>query len=192
MEAARALRAVALIGIVTRLLFIAASAHRIAFSHKALGLFDANGQFDPHGGTENGIDLMDQAHTTDGLVTDAAIVAFIMTLLYIVAALVLNWHRKRGDELAAAINGNRAIRFGGRLYTLAALCSAAATNAFKPVPGTSTPDKLDLLMQGDAVTIGLQVLVIAFLLIATLAVSREIDVARNINRQSASASTDVR
>lgn len=53
-----------------------------------------------------------------------------------------------------------------------------ARNAFRPSPGASPAERLHTLLDGDTATIGLQIAVIAILLMVSLATSREIGKAR--------------
>jgi hypothetical protein len=177
-EAARMLRVTALAGIATRLFYIYASANRISVTHALLGLLNANGQIDLSGQPDGGGGLAAQAHDADTLVTIALVASVIAIILFVVALISLGRGKKRGDALAAAIDKNRAVRLASRFYLLVVISSITARNAFNPGPDASPADRLHTLRDGDTATIGLQIAVIAILLVFTLAIGREIGKAR--------------
>ena len=176
-EAARMLRVTALLGIATRLFYIYASANRISVTHALLGLLNANGQIDLSGQPDGG-DLVAQAHDADHMVTIALVASVIAIILFVLALVSLARRKKRGDAFAAAIDKNRAVRLASRFYLLVVVASIVARNAFNPSPDASPADRLHTLLDGDTATIGLQIAVIAILLIFTLAIGREIGKAR--------------
>lgn len=180
-EAARMLRVTALLGIATRLFYIYASANRISVTHGLLGLLNANGQIDLSGQPDGG-DLVAQAHDADDVVTIALVVSVIAIILFVLALVSLGRRKKRGDAFAAAIDKNRAVRLASRFYLLVVVSSIIARNAFRPSSDASPADRLHSLLDGDTATIGLQVAVIAILLIFTLAIGREIGRARAAGR----------
>lgn len=173
-EAARMLRVTALLGIASRLFYIYASANRISVTHTLLGLLNANGQIDLSGQPDGGAGLVAQAHDADTLVTIALVASVIVIILFVVALISLGRRKKRGDTFAAAIDKNRAVRLASRFYLVVVVASIVARNAFSSGPGTSPADRLHTLLDGDTATIGLQIAVIAILLIFTLAIGREI------------------
>ena len=87
-----------------------------------------------------------------------------------------------GDTLAAAIDTNRAVKFAGRPYALAVTVNVGMRQAFQQNTDAPSADRIHTLIDGETATIGLQVMVIAFLLIIALAVSREMDEASTIGR----------
>jgi heme/copper-type cytochrome/quinol oxidase subunit 2 len=179
-DAARMLRVTALLGIATRLFYIYASANRISVSRTLLGLAGANGQLNLSGLPADGpAALALQAHDADTMVTMAVAASLIVLALFIVALISLGRRGKRGDATAAAVNKSRAVRLAGRSYLLVALAAIIAANALRSSPGASTADRLHTLLDGDAVTIGLQIAVIAILLVIALATGREIRKAAN-------------
>jgi hypothetical protein len=173
-EAARMLRVTALLGIASRLFYIYASANRISITHTLLGLLNANGQIDLSGQPDGGSDLVAQAHDADTQATIALVASVIVIILFVVALISLGRRKKRGDTFAAAIDKNRAVRLASRFYLVVVVASIVARNAFNSGPGTSPADRLHTLLDGDTATIGLQIAVIAILLIFTLAIGREI------------------
>lgn len=181
-EAARMLRLTALLGIATRLFYIYASANRISVTHALLGLLNANGRIDLSGQPDGGAGLVTQGHDADALVTIALVASVIVIILFVLALVSLGRRKKRGDEFAAAIDKNRAVRLASRFYLLVVVASITARNAFNPGPGASPADRLHTLLDGDTATIGLQIAVIATLLIFTLAIGREIGKARAAGR----------
>jgi hypothetical protein len=181
-EAARMLRVTALLGIATRLFYIYASAHRISVTHALLGLLTANGQIDLSGQPGGAGALVAHAHDADALVTIALVASVIVIILFILALVSLGRRKRRGDEVAAAVDKNRAIRLASRCYLLVVVASIITRSAFNPGPGASPADRLHTALDGDTATIGLQVAVIAILLIFTLAIGREIGKARAAGR----------
>lgn len=177
-EAARTLRLTALLGIATRLFYIYASANRISVTHTLLGMINANGQIDLSGQPDGGVGLVAQAHDADVLVTVALVVSLIVIILFVLALVSLGRRKKRGDASAAAIDKNRAVRLASRIYLLVVVSSTIARNAFHAGPGASLASRLHTLLDGDTATIGLQIAVIAVLLIMALAIGREIGKAR--------------
>lgn len=173
-EAARMLRVTALLGIATRLFYIYASANRISVTHALLGLLNANGQIDLSGQPDGGGGLVAQAHDADVVVTIALVASVIAIILFVLGLVSLVRRKKRGDAFAAAIDKNRAIRLASRFYLLVVVSSIIARSAFNPGPDASPADRLHTLLDGDTATIGLQIAVIAILLIFTLAIGREI------------------
>lgn len=178
LEAARMLRVTALVGIATRLFYIYASANRISVTHTLLGLLNANGQIDLSGQPDGGGGLVAQAHDADTMVTIALVASVIVIILFVLALISLGRRKKRGDALAATIDKNRAVRLASRFYLLVVIASIIARNAFTPSPDASPADRLHTLRDGDTANIGLQIAVIAILLIFTLAIGREIGKAR--------------
>jgi hypothetical protein len=179
-EAARMLRVTAVLGIATRLFYIYASANRISVTNSLLGLLSGSGRIDVSGQPDGGAGLMAQAHDADALVTIALVASVIVIVLFVLALVSLGRRKKRGDGFAAAIDKNRAVRLASRFYLLVVVASIIARNAFNPSPGASPADRLHALLDGDTATIGLQIAVIAILLIFTLAIGREIGKARAI------------
>lgn len=176
-EAARMLRVTALLGIATRLFYIYASANRISVTHALLGLLNANGQIDLSGESDGG-DLVAQAHDADVVVAVALVASVIAIILFVLALISLGRRKKRGDAFAAAVDKNRAIRLASRFYLVVVVASIIARNAFNPSSDASPADRLHALLNGDTATIGLQIAVIAILLVFTLAIGREIGKAR--------------
>lgn len=181
-EAARMLRVTALLGIATRLFYIYASANRISVTHTLLGLVNANGRIDLSGQPDGGAGLVAQGHDADTLVTIALVASLIVIILFVLALVSLGRRKKRGDAFAAAVDKNRAVRLASRFYLLVVVSSIIARNAFNPGPGASPADRLHTLLDGDTATIGLQIAVIAVLLIMALAIDREIGKARAAGR----------
>ena len=177
-EAARTLRVTVLLGIATRLFYIYASANRISITHTLLGLLNANGRIDLSGQPDGGAGLVAQGHDADALVTVAFVASLIVIILFVLALVSLSRRKKRGDAFAAAIDKNRAVRLASCFYLLVVVSSIIARNAFNPGPGASPADRLHTLLDGDTATIGLQIAVIAVLLIMALAIGREIGKAR--------------
>jgi hypothetical protein len=177
-EAARALRITALLGIATRLFYIYASANRISVTHTLLGLLNANGRIDLYGRPDGGADLLARGNEADALVTIGLVASLVVVILFVLALVSLGRRKKRGDAFAAVIAKNRAVRLAGHFYLLAAVLSVIARNALNPSPDASPADRLHTLLDGDTATIGLQISVIAVLLIIALATGREIGKAR--------------
>jgi hypothetical protein len=177
-EAARMLRVTALLGIATRLFYIYASANRISVTHALLGVLNANGQIDLSGEPDGGGDLVARAHDADVVVTVALVASVIAIILFVLALISLGRRKKRGDAFAAAVDKNRAIRLASRFYMVVVVASIIARNAFNPSSDASPADRLHALLDGDTATIGLQIAVIAILLVFTLAIGREIGKAR--------------
>ncbi len=173
-EAARMLRVTALLGIAARLFYIYASANRISVTHALLGLLDANGRIDLNGQPDGGADLVARGSEADALVTIASVASLVAIILFVLALVSLVRRKKRGDAFAAAIDKNRAVRLAGRFYLLATVVSVIARNAFNPSPNASPAHRLHTLLNGDTATIGLQIAVIAVLLVIALATGREI------------------
>ena len=181
-EAARMLRVTALLGIATRVFYIYASANRISVTHTLLGLLDANGRIGLNGQPDGGAGLVAEGHEADALVTIASVASLIVIIVFVLALVSLVRRKKRGDAFAAAVDKNRAVRFAGRFYLLAALASVIARNAFNPSPNASPADRFHTLLDGDTATIGVQIAVIASLLVIALAIGREIGKARAAGR----------
>jgi hypothetical protein len=181
-EAAQMLRATALLGIATRLFYIYASANRISVTHTLLGLLNANGQIDLSGQPDGGANVLAQAHDADNLVTAALVASVIALILFVLALISVARRKKRGDVLAQTIDRNRAIRLASRSYVVVVVGSTIARNAFNTGADASPADRLHTLLHGDTATIGLQVAVIAILLVYTLAIGREIGKARAAGR----------
>lgn len=182
-ESGRMLRAIAWLGIASRLFYIYASANRISVTHTLLGLFehgrvDANGQLDLSGQADRGLGLVSQAHDADALVTVSVVVSVIVLILFVLALVSVSRRRKRGDAVATAIDQNPAVRLAGRCYLVIAIVAIIARNALNP--GTDAPpeDRLHALMEGDTATIALQIGVIGILLLIALATGREVRRAR--------------
>ena len=173
-EAARMVRLMALVGIAARLFAIYASANQISVCHALLGALDERGELDLTNRAD-AVTLVSRAHDADSYVTLALVASLITIALYLLALGSLTRRRKRGDTLAASVAANRAIRFAGRLYLVAAVCAAGMRNAFKPASAAVPNVRLNDVIGGDVATIGLHLLVITFLLIVALAVGREIE-----------------
>ena len=173
-EVAQMVRLMAFAGIAARLFVIYASANRISVCHTLLGVPVVNGSLDL-GDRADAVALASRAHDADSLATLSLVASLITIALYLMTLFSLNRRRKRGDALAAAINANRAVRFAGRLYLVAALCAVALRSAFKPAADAVPSVRLDDVVGGDVANIGVQLLVITFLVVVALAVSREID-----------------
>jgi len=181
-EAARMLRVTALLGIATRLFYIYASANRISVTHTLLGLLNANGQIDLSGQPDGGGNVLAQAHDADTLVTTALVASVIALILFVLALISVARRKKRGDAFAETIDRNRAIRLASRSYVVVVVASTIARNAFNAGADASPTDRLHTLLDTDTATIGLQVAVIAILLVYTLAIGREIGKARAAGR----------
>jgi hypothetical protein len=177
-EAARMLRLTALLGIATRLFYIYASANRISVTHALLGLLNANGRTDLNGEPDGGAGLAARAYDADALVTIALVVSVIVIILFVLALVSLGRRKKRGDAFAAAVDKNRAVRLASRFYLLVVVSSIIARNAFNPGPAASPADRLHTLLDSDTATIGLQIAVIAILLMIALTIGRELGKAR--------------
>lgn len=174
-DAARMLRVTALLGIAARLFYIYASANRISVTRTLLSVADASGQLNlDRLGTDAPGALAAQAHDADSVVTIAVVASLIVLVLFIVALIRVGRHSKRGDALAAAVSSNRAARLAGRSYPLVAFAAVIASNALRSSPGASPADRLHALLDGDTVTIALQIAVIAILLVMALATGREL------------------
>jgi hypothetical protein len=180
-EAARMLRVTALLGVATRLFYIYASANRISVTHALQGLLDANGRVDLNGQPHT-LDLVAQANDADGLVNIAVVASIVGIVLFVLALISLGRRKKRGEEVAAAVDKNRAVRLAGRFYVLVAVAAVVARNALNPSPEASPADRLHKLLDADAATVGLQIAVIAILLVVTVATGREIGRARAAGR----------
>jgi hypothetical protein len=181
LEAARTVYLMAMLGIASRLFFIYACAHRISVARTVLGLPEANGKLDLTGRSD-AADLVTRARDADSMVTLAVWVTVIVLILYLLAWVSLARRTKRGDPLPAAVNHNRAIRIAGRIYILTGLVSTIARKAFTPGPDPSPTDQVRAAMHGDTATIGLQMAVIASLLLVALATRRELDKAYSVGR----------
>jgi hypothetical protein len=182
MEAARMLRVTALLSIATRLFYIYASANRISVTHTLLGLLNANGQIDLSGQPDGGVNVLAQAHDADTLVTTALVASVIVIILFVLALISVARRKKRGDAFAETIDRNRAIRLASRSYVVIVVASTIARNAFNAGANASPAGRLHTLLDADTATIGLQVAVIAILLVYTLAIGREIGQARAAGR----------
>jgi len=176
-ETALMLRRMALLGIAARLFLIFAGANRISFSHTVLGMVGANGQLNVTD-QSTALGLEARGNDADSLVTAALVVSVVVMVLFILTWVSLSRRKKRGDALAAAVDKNRAIRLASRLYLVAAIATVAVRDVFTTGPGASSVDRLRAVLHGDAANIGLQIVVIAFLLIVALATGREIAAAR--------------
>lgn len=176
MAAARAVRTLAFAGVAARLFAIYASANRISVSQT---LLDAIGP-DDRLAISNRLDaasLISRARDADSLVTYAFILVIGTFVLYLAALVTLTVQAKRGDSLARSITTSRAIRRAQILYLLAAVGAVALQNGFKAPSDAPPRVRLDDVMGQDAGNIGLQLVVIAFLLILGLTVNRKIDAA---------------
>jgi heme/copper-type cytochrome/quinol oxidase subunit 2 len=180
-EAARMLRVTALLGIATRLFYVYASVNRISVTHALLGVLDANGRVDPTG-QPHALDLVAQANDADGLVNIAIVASIIGIVLFVLALISLGRRKKRGDEVAGAVDKNRAVRLAARFYVLVAVAAVVARNVLNPSPEASPADRLHRLLDADAATIGLQIAVVVILLIVTVATGREVGKARAAGR----------
>lgn len=174
MEAARMVRLMAFVGIAARLFAIYASANRISVCHTLLGTLDANGELNPTNRAD-AFALTSRAHDADSYVTLALVASLITIVLYLMALGSLTRRRKHGDTLAASVAANRAIRFAGRLYLVAAVCAAVLHSAFKPASDAMPTIRLNDVIGGDIGNMVLQLLVITFLLIVAVTVGREMD-----------------
>lgn len=172
-DRALTLRNLAVLAIASRLFLIYASANRISVTHALLGLVGADGQIDLTG-QPDALGVVARARDADGLVTFALVATVVVMILFLLTSVSLVRRKKRGDTLAAAIDDNRAIRFASRLYLLASIGSATIRNLFSTGANASVTDRLDTVSHVDAANIGLQIVVIAFLLIVALATAREI------------------
>ena len=170
-QAARMVRLMAFAGIAARLFAVYASANRISVSHKLLGLLNSNGELDLTGRAD-AVALASRADDADGLGTLALVLSMVTIVLYLMALISLGRRGKRGDTVAAAVSSSRGLRIAGRLYLVAGLCAVAVRSAFKPAPDAMPTVRLDDVIGGDVATIGLQLLVITFLLIVALTVGR--------------------
>jgi hypothetical protein len=177
-DSARILRAIALVSIASRLFYIYASATRISFTHAVLGTLGADGKINLTDWPGGAAGLVSQAHNADSLVTFAVVASIVMILLLVVALASLSRRRKRGDAVAIAVHENRGVRLAGRLYVLVAVVAIIGTNLLKPSPDAPPVDRLHMLLVGDNITIGLQLAVIAILLLIVLGTGREIAKAR--------------
>jgi hypothetical protein len=145
--------------------------NRISVSHTLLGLLDSNGELDLTGRPDR-VALASRANDADSMVRLALVLVLATTALYLMALISLSRRRKRGDAVAAAVSSSRAIRFAGRLYLVAALCAVGVRSAFTAASDAMPTVRLDDVIGADATNIGIQLLVIAFLLIVALAVGR--------------------
>lgn len=182
-EAARMLRGLAVISIGARIFLTYASANRISVVHRLLSEVPAdtlvvNGSFDLNG-LPDATDLISSAHDADGLVTFAWVVTIGALVLFLLASIGVHRRRKR-DTLAAAIDGNRAIRFASRLYLVPTIGSGVAQNVLRSSSDMTPWDRLHHSTDIDATNIVLQLFVIAFLLIVALATGRELRAASTI------------
>lgn len=176
MAAARAVRTLAFAGVAARLFAIYASANRVSVSQTFLDTIGPDDRLDISNRTDTA-SLVSSARDADTLATYAFILVITTFVLYIAALITLAVRAKRGDSLARSITTNRAIRRAQSLYLLAAVGAVAVQNAFKASSDAPPRVRLDDLMGQDAGNIGLQLVVITFLLILGLTVNRRIDAA---------------
>ena len=156
---ARWLVALAVAGAVTRLLIIAACANRISFADNLL-----------NGGTGT----FDDANQADHLVTAASVISGVAFLAFLGVLFAVRSRAKRGDLLCAAIGSNAAVRLTTRFYLISIVVSLFLRNAFKTDDSASADDQIHSVVHGDWASIGLNLFVIAFLVVVTVVTRREI------------------
>lgn len=180
-KAARKLREVALLNIAARLFWIWACANRISFIQSASVVRVVPP--DAYGPSRDYAErVASQANLVDTLTEFAFAASVIAFLLYWATLYSQRKRRRRGEDLAVAINKNRAVRFSTYLYLLVAITSGTLTYAFNPGPDASPDDRLHALLHLDTANIAIQTAMIASLLLIALGTGREIHNTRARNR----------
>lgn len=160
---ARWLVIIAGFGIVARALVMVACGNRIAFADNLL-----------NGGTAS----LDDANQADHLVTGAAVVSGATFLAFLIVIIAVGQRSKRGDALYAAINRNPRVKLFSRVYLIAVIVSIFLGNAFKKDDSASAEDQIRTVIHGDWASIGINALVIAFLVVLLVVTRSEIAKAR--------------
>ena len=160
---ARWLVIVAGFGIVTRALVMVACGNRISFADNLL-----------NGGTGS----LDDANQADHLVTGAAVISGVAFLAFLGVIIAVAQRAKRGDALYVAINRNPRVKLFSRVYLVAVVLSIFLGNIFKKDDTASAEDQIRNVIHGDWASIGINALVIAFLVVLVVVARGEIAKAR--------------
>lgn len=160
---ARWLVVLAALGIASRTLVMAACANRISFADNLLS-----------GGTGT----VDDANQADHLVTAAGVFSGVAFLSFVGVLIAVGRRAKRGDALYAAINTSPRVKVFSRIYLVAVVASIFLGNAFKKDDSASAEDQIRSVIHGDWASIGINALVIAFLVVLVVVTRNEIAKAR--------------
>jgi hypothetical protein len=160
---ARWLVVLAVFGIVSRALVMAACANRISFADNLLS-----------GGTGT----VDDADQADRLVTIAGVFATVAFLTFVGVLIAVGRRAKRGDALYAAVNTNPRVKAFSRVYLVAVVASIFLRNAFKKDQFAPVEDRLRGVIHTDWASIGINAFVIAFLIAIIVVTRSEIGKAR--------------
>lgn len=160
---ARWLVVLAAFGIVSRALVMAACANRISFADNLLS-----------GGTGT----VDDANQADHLVTAAGAFSAVAFLSFVGVLIAVGRRAKRGDALYAAVNTNPRVKVFSRIYLVAVVASISLANVFKKDQFASAEDRLRGVIHTDWASIGINAVVIAFLIAIVVVTRSEIAKAR--------------
>lgn len=151
------------LGIVGRVLIMAACANRISFADNLLS-----------GGTAT----VDDANQADHLVMAATVFAVVAFFAFVGVMIAVGRRAKRGDAFYAAVNSNPQVRLAGKIYLIGFGVSFILRGVFKQDSSASAEDQIRTVAHGDWATIAYNAVVIVFLFAILVVTRREIAKAR--------------